>query len=140
MGGAASVLGPAPLAVDAQVLESVYPSIEDAVADRLQMRLGLPGRWLAPLLYWQLPLRLGVSPSALRPIEAIARVRCPLLVMAGSTDQHTTMAEAQRPYAAAPQPKSLWVVEGAAHQDLYHYAPDDYRAPVLALLASLPPP
>lgn len=39
MGGAAALLGPGPLRVDALVLESVSPTIELAVADRLRVRL-----------------------------------------------------------------------------------------------------
>jgi esterase/lipase len=35
MGGAASLLGPGPLPVSALVLESVYPTIRDAVRDRI---------------------------------------------------------------------------------------------------------
>ena len=36
MGGAATLVGSKPLAVDALVLESVYPTFHDAVADRLR--------------------------------------------------------------------------------------------------------
>src|SRR5690349_19882390 len=42
MGGAATLVGTKPLPVDALVLESVYPTFEDAVSDRLHA-------WLGPL-------------------------------------------------------------------------------------------
>jgi hypothetical protein len=44
----------------------------DGREDRLRMRLGALGRPLARLLLWQLPLRLGIQPSQLRPIERMA--------------------------------------------------------------------
>ena len=71
--GAASVVLAKPGAqVDALVIEAMYPTIEEATADRLVLRLGAPGRWLAPLLRVQLPWRTGVSADQLRPVEALA--------------------------------------------------------------------
>jgi uncharacterized protein len=121
--------------VDAVVLESMYPTIEDAVANRLRMRLGPVGGPLSALLLWQLPLRLGIRPDALRPIAHIADLKAPVLIAAGAADLHTTLPETQRLYAAAAAPKALWVVDGAAHVDLHAYAPVDYERRVGAFLA-----
>jgi alpha-beta hydrolase superfamily lysophospholipase len=121
--------------VDAVVLESMYPTIEEAVANRLRMRLGPVGGPLSALLLWQLPLRLSIRPDALRPIARIADLKAPVLVAAGGADQHTTLPETQRLFAAAAQPKELWVVEGAAHVDLHAYAPEAYERRIGAFLA-----
>jgi len=75
MGGAAALLGRGPLAVDALVLESVYPDIDQAVAERIGVHLGRVagdvgralGRPLAPLLLWQLRPWLGIGREELRP-------------------------------------------------------------------------
>src|SRR5579864_924903 len=51
MGGAAALVGSSPLSADAMVLESVYPTFGDAVADRFGTWLGpfgIVGRLLAP--------------------------------------------------------------------------------------------
>ena len=120
--------------VDAAVLESMYPSIEEAVADRLRMRLGLLGAPLSHLLLWQLPLRLNIQPAQLRPIEHVAGLGTPVLIAAGSEDQHTTLAETRRLYAAAAAPKVLWVVDGAAHVDLHKYATAEYESRIGAFL------
>jgi fermentation-respiration switch protein FrsA (DUF1100 family) len=69
----------------------------------------------AALLLWQLPLRLNIRPDALRPIAYIAQLKAPVLIAAGGADLHTTLPETQRLFAAAAEPKALWVVEGAAH-------------------------
>ena len=120
--------------VDAALLESMYPTIEEAVEDRLRMRLGALGVPLSKLLLWQLPLRLDISPQQLRPIEHIAAIRAPLLVASGDKDLHTTIAETRRLYGAAAQPKALWEVQGAVHQDLYGFAPAPYEERVLHFL------
>jgi alpha-beta hydrolase superfamily lysophospholipase len=122
--------------VDAVVLESMYPTIEEAVANRLRMRLGPVGGPLSALLLWQLPLRLGIRPDALHPITRVAEVKAPVLIAAGSADLHTTLPETQRLYEAAAQPKALWVVEGAAHVNLHAYAPEEYERRIGAFLAA----
>ena len=71
LGGAATLLGKTAVEADALVLESVFPTIEEAVADRIEARLGSVGRLLAPLLYEQIPLRIGVPIEKLRPIESL---------------------------------------------------------------------
>jgi fermentation-respiration switch protein FrsA (DUF1100 family) len=93
------------------------------------------GAAAAPLLLWQLPIRLGLSPKQLSPIDRIAAFKAPLLIASGSEDRHTTAAETRRIYAAAPEPKQLWMVPGAAHEDLHRYGAAEYERLVLAFLA-----
>ncbi len=128
LGAASLVLArpdPAPAAV---VLESMYPTIEEAVADRLALHAGVPAARLAPLLLWQMPWRLGVEPAQLHPIDALPALRAPLLVAAGDLDRHTTVAETRRLFAAAQAPdRALWIVPGAAHVDLHAFAPEAYE-------------
>jgi alpha-beta hydrolase superfamily lysophospholipase len=121
--------------VGAVVLESMYPAIEDAVQDRLRMRVGPLAGPLSRALLWQLPLRLGIRPEQLRPIDRIAALGAPVMVVAGSADRHTTLPETERLYAAARAPRSLWIVDGAIHQNLYAYAPAEYERRVGAFLA-----
>jgi uncharacterized protein len=133
LGGAAAVLG-SPLPVDAMVLESVYPTIDEAVDDRVRRRLGCLSRVVSRLLVWQIPLRLGIPVSALRPIDRIAAVGCPVLIAAGDADRHTPLAETQRLFAHAAEPKKLVVFQGAAHQDLLSFDQETYAQTVLPFL------
>lgn len=132
--GAASLLfsGEQP---DAAVLESMYPSITEAVTDRLQARLGPLGRAAAPLLLWQLPLRLGVGASELVPIARMPGFKAPVLIASGGEDLHTTAAETQRIFEAAPGDRQLWMAEGAGHVDLHGHAAVEYERVVTAFLA-----
>lgn len=139
LGGAACVLGHEPLPVDALVLEAVYPDIDTAVANRLRLRIGAAGAWLTPLFIWQLGPRWGIDASDLRPVDAVARIRVPLLLIAGAADQRTTPADAQRLFAAAPEPKELWMVPGAGHVDFHRVAPDEYEARLLRFLGRMRP-
>jgi fermentation-respiration switch protein FrsA (DUF1100 family) len=127
MGGAAAALADPPLPIDALVLESVYPTIDDAVADRLAVRFGRAGRWATPLLTWQLRPRLGFTAKALRPIDKVGSLTIPKLIVSGSDDRYTTLAEARGLYEVAANPKEFWAVSGAGHEDLYVHAGAEYE-------------
>jgi fermentation-respiration switch protein FrsA (DUF1100 family) len=138
LGGAAALLGPGPLPVDALVLESIYSEIGTAIANRIRATLPIVGDVAARPLAWMfellLPPVIGVRPADLRPIDRIAEVTAPVLVAAGTLDDRTTIAEATAIFARAPEPKWFWRVEGARHVDLEAYAPEDYRNRVLPFL------
>jgi fermentation-respiration switch protein FrsA (DUF1100 family) len=127
LGAAAIVLANKPLGAQAVVLESMYPSIEEAVADRLKLHLGSWGTLGAPLLLAQMKPRLGIGPERLRPIDRIAGIGAPVLLIHGARDQHTTLDEARRVFAAAADPKMFWELQGAAHVNLHRFARQEYE-------------
>jgi len=134
LGGAAVLLGPQPVGFDAVVLEAVYPRFRRAIENRIRIRLGGLAPLLTPLLLIQLGPRLGISPAELEPVRSMARLGAPVLVVAGSRDEHTTAAESDDLFQAAIEPKGLWVVDGARHQDLFAYDPAGYEAQVVSFL------
>jgi len=136
LGGASLLFAQRQPELNALVLESVYPTIVDAVQDRLTTRLGPAGAWLAPLLLVQLPLRLDIGTDQLRPIDAIAGVYAPLLIASGTEDRSTHWAETEQLYAAAHEPKALWPVPGAGHVDLHAFGTAAYEARLLPWLQS----
>ena len=95
LGGAAAVLGGRGLPADAFVLEAVYATFDDAVANRLVMRLGGLGKLLGPVFTWQVKLRLGFDTALLQPAAHIAELHAPVLIIAGQADQHTTLRESR---------------------------------------------
>ena len=134
LGGAAALLATPPLNVQALILEAVYPSIDVAVENRLRIRVGSLASILAPLLLWQLPVRIDATREQLRPIDHITLLRCPVLVIGGTADRHTTESDTRRLYAAASEPKELWLLPGVAHVDFLDVAGDTYRDRVLGFL------
>lgn len=133
LGGAAALLA-SPLRIDALVVESVYPDIESAIRNRIQMRVGLLHHVATPILATQLKLRLGISSSDLRPLDHIANANCPVLVACGDRDRHTTYTESRRLYDAAESPKRLVVFDGATHTDLLGYDPLQYDTEIVGFL------
>lgn len=134
LGGAASVLTDAPLEVNAFVLEAVYSSLREAVENRLAVRLGDIGRYLSPLLLWQAHWRLGIDPDRLSPANSIHRLGAPVMIIAGARDTRTTLQNSRTLFDHARQPKTLWVLEEAGHQDFHRFSPAQYERRVLDFL------
>ena len=135
LGGAACLLGHAPVTADCYILESVYPSMHHAIERRLGQRIG---RWAAvlaaPLLTLQCKPRLGISAQRLRPLSVMPKLRAPVFVLGGELDENTPPRETRDMFVAAPEPKQLWIVPGARHRDLHQSMPAEYEKRVLAFL------
>jgi uncharacterized protein len=135
LGGASVLLASQPSGFDAVVLEAVYPRIARAVENRIRIRLGALAPVLTPLLLMQLEPRLHIAPSDLEPIRSIGRLGAPVLIAAGSKDEHTTLEESQELFDAASTPKAFWIAQGAKHQDLLAYDRKGYEEHVVGFLA-----
>lgn len=135
LGAAAIVLAKRDLRLDAVILESLHPTIEEAVDNRLKLHLGEYGSLLLPLVLWQLSFGLDTPLDALNPIKRIVNLNAPVLFISGTHDVHTTQSETERLYAAARAPKELWIVPGAWHFNMHTYAGRTYERHVTDFLA-----
>ena len=135
LGGAAVLLAPQPLPVDALVIEEVFPDIGAALRNRLAAFIGPLARLLTPLYTALMPYVLGVGASELRPIDQIGKIKIPVLVLAGAADTRTTIEESKNLFARAHKPKAFHAFDGAGHADLQNYAPEEYAGQVLPFLA-----
>jgi fermentation-respiration switch protein FrsA (DUF1100 family) len=84
--------------------------------------------------------RMEIPADRLRPIDRIAKIGAPVLIVNGTEDRHVTIEEARAVLAAAVPPKELWAVEGAGHVDLYAFAKAEYEHRVGDFLARYLPP
>jgi len=137
LGGAAALLSKAP--VDALVLEAVYPDIRAATANRVTVVLGerlgvLLAQPLASVLEIVMAPILGVAPSQLRPIDRMAEIGAPVLLLGGTADDRTPPDETSAMFDRAAAPKYIWMIQGAGHTDFEQYAPALYREHVLGFL------
>ena len=134
LGGAAALVGPAPLPLRALVLEAVYPRIQEAVKNRIRVRVGPLADVIAPLMFVQFKPRAGMTVEDLAPIDRIRTVTTPVFVITGSEDRHTTLRDSEAMFEAAAGPKEMWVIPGAVHQDFAKFSPREYEERILAFL------
>lgn len=136
--GAAVVIGAAAEepTLRAVVAEAVYADLAEVwerfgrVSVRgtaLSWSWGTPMRWAARL--W---VEGGVG--GYRPEAVIHRIspRAVLIVHGAQDNAACTVADAQRLYNAAGEPKSLWIVPGAGHCAAHAAQPEAYEARILA--------
>jgi len=140
LGGAAALLAPGDLHVDAMVLESVYPDIGSATANRINAVLGAPlgplvSKPIARLFELLMAPILGASSSDLRPIDRMADINAPVLVIGGMSDTSTTPEETTAMFSRAQPPKYIWLIQGAGHVDAEQYGLEAYHARVFGFLS-----
>ena len=134
LGGASALLSSVKTKAQVLVLESVYPSIEQAIDDRMKIYLGSMGEYFSPLLTLQLEPRLGFGIDKLRPIDEVSKVTSAVLVVAGEKDIHTTLQESKQLFSKANEPKELWIVKGAKHVDFDALLGKEYEERILDFL------
>jgi uncharacterized protein len=99
------------------------------VADVWQTsRPSLVPRFLLDWTLWVVERTRGFSRDKVCPVRVIDEIAPrPLLVIHGTEDRRITVPQVRNLFAAAEEPKTLWLVEGATH--------DGIRNPMLDLLA-----
>jgi fermentation-respiration switch protein FrsA (DUF1100 family) len=108
--------------------KNVYPPIREAPVYYFDASRGAHPRWENKVLSWSLEKQLSFS--ALDVIGLISPH--PLLLVVGS--KSSSRSENEAAYAAAQEPKELFLIEGASHVDLYDQ--DRYVTPVVDKLAA----
>jgi len=137
-GGATIALAGARLPPEVRwvIVESTYPTMRDALDRRFRLSVGLPG-WLAGLLMVPLAegrLRLAIDDVA--PLRHMQELPCPVFVLGAENDRDTLAESTRVLFAAAREPKQLWIVPGAGHVDLYGFAKQEYAKRILAFIDS----
>ena len=92
---------------------------------------------LPPLGVLAVNAMVGADVTKARPLDAIARIspRPILLIQSADDDNATTPVEgARKLFAAAGEPKELWIAPRGGHVGAINAFPDEYRARVLAFL------
>lgn len=136
MGAALSILAAAEdPSIRAVVADSSYAALADVVAAAYGRRR-LPAPPLIALSDRYNGWRYGYRYGALRPIDAVGRLAPrPLLIIHGGLDGVTPVEHAHRLYAAAGEPKELWIAEGVQHCGAYFLDREYYVERVAAFFA-----
>jgi alpha-beta hydrolase superfamily lysophospholipase len=122
------------------ILESCYDNIHRALANRLALHIGSP---FVPLVAWPLEFvathvfRLRIDD--LDAAKALEKIRCPVLVLAGDSEQVLKIEDVEYLYKCIPEPKRLVFFPGAGHEDLLIRDPRRYVKAVASFLRDFAP-
>ena len=139
--GAASVLnaGAADKSIKGVVADASFADWYHAFYPRIKTaKYPLPGP-VAVSMEQTLNVRLGV-PGAGKKTSPIRNIQGwqgrPVFLIHGAQDADTTPENAELLYAACPAPRSLWMVQGAAHAKSHLVAGPEYEKRVLDFWAN----
>lgn len=112
-----------------------YTSAWDEFEGQLKEQFGLPP---FPLMWTTSALcrvRYGWSFGEASALKQVAKCRLPMLFIHGSRDTFVPTRMVYPLYAAKPEPKELWLVEGSEHARSYTDHPQEYTEKVRAFIA-----
>jgi dipeptidyl aminopeptidase/acylaminoacyl peptidase len=122
--------------VKALILDSPFADLTTLV-DHTIAGYHIPAFPLRPVLLAVAGWRAHYSPAAIRPIEAIRKVKAPILLFHGGADTLIPFEEARAFQAAASGPFTLVRLEGIDHDTP---RPDSYQDRIVAFLTHAMPP
>jgi fermentation-respiration switch protein FrsA (DUF1100 family) len=102
--------------VRAVCADSAFADPVSLLEERIHDQFLLPAAVLADPVMALMGRRTGARLTDFRPVTAVARLAPrPLLVIHGGADASVPVEHARRLYAAAGDPKDLWVLPGVDH-------------------------
>jgi dipeptidyl aminopeptidase/acylaminoacyl peptidase len=136
MGAAVSLLVAAGDAdIRAVVADSAYATLTGVIAAAYRRRR-LPAPPILALSDRYNGWRYGYRFGELRPVDIVGQLAPrPLLIIHGTRDAVTPVDHAYQLYAAAGEPKELWIAEGAHHCGAYFLDRQEYVARVADFFA-----
>ncbi len=128
MGGAAAILAAAEEpAIGAVVADSAFARLDQMVGERFR-RLGRAAEPLAGCTRWWAERLCGFAAGDVSPAAVVAKIAPrPLLIIHGEADTYTPASQARALYAAAAEPKQLWIVPQATHVNCHQVAKEEYE-------------
>jgi fermentation-respiration switch protein FrsA (DUF1100 family) len=137
MGAAVAIMAAArEPAIAALVADSSFTAVADVVAYGVRRAVGIPAAPLVRAADEVLARRHGYRFTRARPIDAVGAIAPrPILIVHGAGDSTVPVEHARRLFAAAGQPKDLWVAAGVEHCGAYFLDRAAYCARVNAFFA-----
>lgn len=137
MGGVTAILAMAELPqIKALVVDTAYTSLIDVINDGVRNIIGTPSV-LGDVVMFMTDVLTGENLYTVRPIDVIASIAPrPIYIMHGTLDSTIPASHSIALYEKAHDPKSLWLVEGGEHGNLYETAESEYQTRLLRFLLS----
>lgn len=114
--------------IKAVIAESAFTSLEDNIKQGVPALLGLPAFPFAPLVVYFGERETGVDLHEVRPIDDLPQISPrPILFIHGELDEIIDVENARRLYAAAGDPKELYIIPNVGHGGLPQAEPEEFE-------------
>ncbi len=119
--------------VKAVVAMSAYAGFPDNLPS-LTMRIGERPEWLSPLVLQQMEWKTGRPLAQVRPVAEIGNYQGAILFMHGANDLLVAPEHSQTLFAAANEPKFLYLAAEAEHIDIMASDPAEFENQLIPFL------
>ncbi len=137
MGGAVAILTAAKTAeIKAVISDSSYTSMKEQ-GKRLFAGSALPSFLFLKPLVWMYEAVFDIDADGISPVSRIGELSPRgVMIIGGGADEQMPSSDAMRLFAAAKEPKEIWLIPGAVHGGTVYMAGDEYGKRILRFLDS----
>jgi pimeloyl-ACP methyl ester carboxylesterase len=112
--------------VRAVVAESGFATLRTIFDEYQKRMIKLPWHYLRNIVIKRSELLAHFRAAAVSPFDAVRAVHVPLFLLHGTADPLIRSSYSEQVYANANEPKQLWLIDGAKHNDMEQVGGEEY--------------
>lgn len=117
--------------VAAVVAESGFATLRTIFDDYQKRMIKLPWHYLRNIVIKRSEHLAHFKASTVSPVDSVRRVTVPLFILHGTGDTLIEYTYSLRVFANANEPKELWLIEGARHDNMPEVGGQEYTTRIL---------
>ena len=118
--------------VVAVVAESGFATLRSVFDDYQRRMIKLPWHYLRNIVIKRSEHMAHFRANAVSPLDAVKEIFVPLFILHGTADDRISYRYSEMVYQAAHEPKELWLLPGARHNDMAEAGGAAYEQRILA--------
>lgn len=117
--------------VAAVVAESGFATLRTVFDDYQKRMIKLPWHYLRNIVIKRSEYVAGFKANDVAPVEAVKNIHIPIFLLHGTEDNLIKYNYSEQVYAAANEPKELWLIPGARHNDMMTVGGKEYMKRII---------
>jgi len=117
--------------VSVVVAESGFATLRSIFDDYQKRMIKLPWHYLRNIVIRRSERLAHFKANAVSPLEAVREIRIPVFIVHGTADDLIDFRYSVMVYEQANEPKELWLIPGARHNDIVDVGGEEYRRRIL---------
>jgi alpha-beta hydrolase superfamily lysophospholipase len=118
--------------VHAVVAESGFATLRTVFDDYQKRMIKLPWHYLRNIVIKRSEFLADFKANDVSPVDAVKHVHVPIFLLHGTEDNLIKYNYSEKVYAAANEPKDLWLIPGARHHDMMEVGGEEYTCRITA--------
>ncbi|MDE3058041.1 MAG: alpha/beta hydrolase [Bacteroidota bacterium] len=117
--------------IAAVVAEGCFTNLRTITVDYQKRLIRLPWHFLRNLVMKRSEFLADFDHHEVSPLQSVKNIHVPILFIHGKNDTFIRYQYSEELYAAANQPKELYLIENASHTDIHQVARQEYEERVV---------